>query len=300
MTLPKPKLSVIIASVNGLPYIDECLTALERQQGGVEAEVIVVDRCNDGTADYIREKFSNVKLIEFSKRIGIPQLRAIGMEHSTGDIIVITEDHCNARENWFVEILKAHDSEYTAVGGTVINGSVDRLMDWAVYLCEYASTMPPIPDGEVDGIAGNNVAYKRSIFDKLHESIKKDYWEYFLQRAMKKVGAKFLSVPSIIVYHKRDFGFLYFLFQRFHYSRSFAGMRIIGVPFSKRIFYILSSPLLPFLMLWRTFQQVIKKKRHMKEFLLSLPLLMIFMLSYALGEGVGYMFGPGDSLMKVE
>jgi hypothetical protein len=77
-------------------------------------------------------------------------------------------------------------------------------------------------------------------------------------------------------------------------------MRIIGVPFSKRIFYILSSPLLPFLMLWRTFQQVVGKKRHMKEFLLSLPLLMVFMLSYAFGECVGYMFGPGDSLVKVE
>ena len=296
----KPKLSVIIASVNGLPYIDECLTALERQQGGVEAEVIVVDRCNDGTADYIRKKFPNVKLIESSKRMGIPQLRAIGIEHSTGDIIVITEDHCIAKEDWYVVILKAHESDYAAIGGPVENGSVDRIVDWAAYFCEYSGLMLPIPHGEVDGIAGNNASYKRSALEKIDESVMKNYWEFFLHGEMRKAGAKFLSAPAIVVYHKKKFGFLYFLIQRFHYSRSFAGMRMVRAPFSKRIFYIFSLPLLPALMIWRISQQVIRKKRYLKEFLLSAPLLMIFMLSYAFGECAGYLLGPGDSLIKVE
>jgi hypothetical protein len=42
------------------------------------------------------------------------------------------------------------------------------------------------------------------------------------------------------------------------------------------------------------------KKRHVKEFLIALPLLSIFMISYAFGEFVGYLFGPGQSLLKVE
>lgn len=300
MTLPKPKLSVIIASVNGRPYIDECLQALERQQGDIPAEIIVVDRCNDGTAGHIRKKFPRVQLLESSKPMGIPQLRAMGIRHSTGDILVITEDHCNAREDWFVQILKAHESGYAAVGGAVENGSVDRIVDWAVYLCEYAGLMLPIPYGETDGIAGNNASYNREIMEKVDNSVKENYWEFFLQAEMKKAGVKFLTVPDIIVYHKKDFGFWYFFSQRFHYSRSFAGMRIVKANFSKRIFYILSSPLLPVLMISRIFQQVKKKKRRQKEFLLSLPLLMIFMFSYAWGEFVGYLFGPGDSLLKVE
>lgn len=300
MTLPNPKLSVIIASVTGLPYIDECLSALQRQEGNVDAEVIVLNCCNDAVSEHIRKKFPQVKLFDFPERLSIPELRFIGMSHADGDIITITEDHCNVKEDWFVEILKAHESEYAAVGGAVENGSVDRIMDWAVYLCEYAGVMPPIPYGEADGIAGNNASYKRSILEKIDESVKKDYWEFFLQGEMKKAGAKFLSTPAIVVYHKKKFGFLYFLIQRFHYSRSFAGMRMVRAPFSKRIFYILSSPLLPALMIWRIFQQVIRKKRHLKEFLLSLPLLMIFMLSYAFGECAGYLFGPGDSLIKVE
>ncbi len=294
------KISVIIACVNGLPWIDECLAALERQHGSIESEIIVANCCKDGTPKHIRDKFPQVKLLDFSERLTIPELRARGISQATGDITAITEDHCNASENWFEEILKAHDSEFEAVGGTVINGSVDRLTDWAVYLCEYSHVMPPIPSGEVEGIAGNNASYKREVLDQVDESIKRNYWEFFLHEELKRAGVKFLSVPTLIVYHKKEFGFLYFLAQRFHYSRSFAGMRRSKAGTSMRFLYVLFSPFLPFLLTWRIARQVFGKKRHMKQFLLSVPLLLVFMVSYALGELVGYLFGSGQSLAKVE
>ena len=295
-----PKISVIIACVNGLPWIDECLAALEKQQGSIESEIIVANCCKDGTSHHIKEKFPGVKLLDFSERLTIPELRSTGISQATGDIIAITEDHCNVSEDWFQEILKAHDSEYGAIGGTVINGSVDRITDWAVYLCEYSHVMPPIPSGEVGGIAGNNASYKREVLDRVDESIKRNYWEFFLHEELKKAGVKFLSEPALIVYHKKEFGFLYFLAQRFHYSRSFAGMRRSKAPISKRVLYVLFSPLLPFLLTWRIARQVFGKKRHRKQFLLSIPLLLAFMVSYTLGELVGYLFGSGKSLAKVE
>ncbi len=294
------KMYVIIACVNGLPWIDECLAALERQQGSIESEIIVANCCTDGTSQHIREKFPQVKLLNFSERLTIPELRARGISQATGDIIAITEDHCNASENWFEEILKAHDSEFEAVGGTVINGSVDRLTDWAVYLCEYSHVMPPIPSGEVEGIAGNNASYKREVLDRVDESVKRNYWEFFLHEELKRAGVKFLSVPTLIVYHKKGFGFLYFLAQRFHYSRSFAGMRRSKAGTSMRLLYVLFSPFLPFLLTWRITRQVLDKKRHRKQFLLSIPALLAFMVSYTIGELMGYLFGSGDSLVKVE
>jgi GT2 family glycosyltransferase len=294
------RISVVIPCVNGLPSIDECLTSLKKQRGGYSAEIIVVNCCKDGTDEHIRKNFPSVKLLQLPERLGIPELRAIGMSHATGDIITITEDHCIASENWLEEIVKAHESKYLAVGGTIENGSVDRLINWAVYLCEYSHVMPPIPYGEVDNIAGNNASYKREVFEKVDEYVKRNCWEYFLHEELKKTGVRFLSVPTIIVHHKKESGFLYFLIQRFHYSRSFAGMRSARTTFLKRMLYILSSPLLPFLLLWRMTRQVYHKKRHRKEFLLSFPLLAIFMTGYAFGEFMGYLFGPGQSLIKVE
>jgi GT2 family glycosyltransferase len=296
----RPRISVVIACVNGLPWIDDCLKALKKQQGGIRAETIVVCCCKDETPDHIRTHFPAVKLIQPGERKGIPELRTIGVAEASGEIIVITEDHCLGAPNWFQEISRAHESGYDAIGGAVENGSVDRLTDWAVYLCEYSGVMPPIPDAEVEGIAGNNAAYKRELLDRVDSDILKNYWEYFIQAEMRKLGARFLSVPSILVYHKKEFGFFYFLAQRFHYSRSFAGMRRSRVTFFKKILYALSSPFLPFLLTIRIARDVLRKRRYLKELLLTSPLLLTFMVSYTVGELVGYVFGGGDSLLKVE
>lgn len=293
-------LSVVIPSVNGLPYIDECLSSLRKQEGEVKAEIIVLNCRKDGTSDHIRRKFPQARLLDFPKRLGIPELRAVGMSQAKGDIIAVIEDHCIPRGDWYLQILKAHESCYAVIGGAVENGSVDKIINWAVYLCEYSGVMPPIPHGEVDGIAGNNASYKRWVIEKMDEILRKNYWEFFLHEEMKRVGLRFLSVPDIVVYHKKEFSFLDFLGQRFQYSRSFAAMRNDGVPFLKRIVYSLSTPFLPLLLLSRILLQILKKRRHLKEFLLSLPFLIIFMVSYAFGEFVGYLTGPANSLVKVE
>ncbi|MDQ3255804.1 MAG: glycosyltransferase [Acidobacteriota bacterium] len=280
--------------------IDECLRALEDQRGDFDAEIIVVSCCGNSTSEHIKRNFPRVKLIQLSERLGIPQLRAVGMSHATGDIIAITEDCCIPCENWFEEIIKAHRSGYDAVGGPIENGSTNRILNWAVYLCEYSYMMLPITYSEVSSIAGNNSSYKRETLDMVDESIKRDYWEFFLHQELRKLDVKFLTVPAIVVVKKKEFTFLYFLTQRFHFSRSFAGMRSRLISPSRRAISALFSPALPFLMTWRIAQQVFQKKRYYKEFLLSLPLLAIFMVSYAAGEFTGYVFGSGKSLEKVE
>ncbi len=295
-----PKLSVIIPSVNGLPTIAECLTALERQDCDFDFEIIVADRTNDGTDRYIREHFQRVKLIKLDAECGIPEMRANAIEHASGEFLVITEDHCIAPENWLTGIVEAHDSGYEVIGGAVENVSVRRLIDWAVFLCEYSSFMPPIVKGETLFITGNNTSYKRSVIEKVDKALLTDYWEYFLQKELQQSGVRFLSVPSLIISHKKEFGFFYFLSQRFHYSRSFAAMRKRKSPMSDQLIYLFYTPILPFHLIWRIAQNVRQKRRNYREFLLSLPFLLIFMGSYALGEFIGQLFGAGDSLAKVE
>ena len=296
-----PDVSVVIASVNGLPEIDECLSALERQQGGVDYEIIVANRCQNGTAEHIRRRFPRVRLLDFPEQLTIPELRATAMAQAKADIIVVTEDHCMAPENWLLEIMKAHKLGYMVVGGVIENGKTDRIIDWSVFFCEYSSAMLPIAGGEVKNIPGNNAAYKRAALDLIDDGMKRNFWESFLHDELRKKGVKLVLVPSIVIKHKKEFGFFYFLSQRFHYSRSFAGMRRALLPPARRLYYLLASPALPFLMALRvTCHVLLEKKRFYKEFIFSLPFLSVFFISYAMGEFVGYLLGPGQSLKKVE
>ncbi len=294
------KISVIVVSLLGMPIIDECLRALNDQQGDFDYEIIVVSPGKNTAFSHIEKNFPCVKLFQPAERLGIPQLRALGISHASGDFVAITEDCCIPRENWLEEIIKAHRSGYDVVGGAIENGSSDRLVNWAAYICEYSQMMLPVPNGEVGGLAGNNCSYKREIFNKVDESLQKDYWEYFLHQELKKLEIKILSVPTIVVLKKKEFFFVYFLKQRFYFSRSFAGMRSRLLPPSRRLISAAFSPALPFLMTWRIAKQVVQKKRHVGRFVLSMPLLSIFMISYAAGELTGYLFGTGKSLAKVE
>lgn len=294
------KISVVIACVNGLASISECLETLERQIAGVSAEIIVVNRCRDGSAEFIRNSHPAVKLIDAGETLGVPHLRAIGMDAAAGELVVIIEDHCMVCDNWFRTIKAALSLDYGVIGGAVENGSPGRLVDWAVYLCEYSFSMLPIPSGEVDGVSGNNVCYRREVLQAVSETVKRNYWEYFLQQELKKNGVRFYSLPSLVVLHKKEFGFWYFMRQRFYYSRSFAGMRAARMPLTRRLIYACASPILPALMSYRTAHNVFAKKRHVREFILSLPILALFMVSYALGEFTGYLMGGGGSLSKVE
>lgn len=298
--LSASKVSVVIACVNGLPSIGECLTALDHQQDVVDYEVVVANCCHDGTIEHITTHFPDVELLNYEKRKGIPQLRADGIEAASGDIIAIIEDHCMVPDDWIATIAEAHDSEYGAIGGAVENGSVDRLIDWAVYLCEYSDMMLPILEGETDGIAGNNAAYKREALESVDDETLQNCWEYFIHREMREAGVRFRSLPDLVVSHKKEFGFLYFLAQRFYYSRSFAGMRRQEIDPPRRLLYALASPFLTPLMLYRVARQVLRKQRYVGTFIKALPFLLPFMISYAVGEGVGYLLGPGQSLLKVE
>ena len=294
------KASVIIAFVNDLPSLIECLTALGQQECDFDFEIIVIDRTLNKTEQYLKEHFPRVNLIKISVPCGIPEMRAIGMENASGEYLVITEDHCIVPPNWLAKIIEAHNTGYEVVGGAVENASSERLIDWAVFLCEYSNFMPPIIEGETQFLTGNNTSYKRSVIDQLDDSLKRNYWEYFLQAELKRRNIKFYSVSTLIIKHKKEFGFFYFLSQRFHYSRSFAAMRKNQSSTLKQIIYILYTPILPFHLSWRIAQNVHQKRRNYKEFFLSLPLLVIFMMSYALGELTGLIWGSGNSLLKVE
>jgi len=77
-------------------------------------------------------------------------------------------------------------------------------------------------------------------------------------------------------------------------------MRLQGAPLLKRLVYAGATVLLPPLLLWRMARTVWAKGNRRGTFVKTSPLLGAFMLSYAWGEAVGALAGPGDSLARVE
>lgn len=297
---PEPLISVIIPSVNGLTALVECLDCLRAQDGAIAAEVLVVDRCGELVREVLRTRYPEVRVFPVEDQPSIPAMRALAIAQARGRVVAIIEDHCMAHPRWYQTIARAHGAGHQAVGGPVENGSTERVVDWAVFFCEYARFMTPVPRGVVPEIPGNNSAYDRRVLDRLGPELGAEVWESFLHAKLRAHGVAFYCDPEMIVYHKKSFGFGYFLSQRYHYSRSFAGMRMDGAPWWRRAGYAGATALLPGLLLGRIATVVIRKGGHGRQFLLSLPSLCTFLVSWAIGEGIGALFGPGQSLRRVE
>jgi hypothetical protein len=234
-----------------------------------------------------------------SEREAIPRLRYRGVCRARGRVVAILEDHGRVAPDWAATVLSALQGPWGAVGGAVENGK-DGLVNWAVYFCEYARYMNPVAEGPAHDLPGNNVAYKRPHLLRHACVLEQGRWESWINDRLRADGVPLVSTRAMIVHHIKPFRLGYFLVQRFHFARSYAGMRRVDQSPVRRLVYGLGSLALPVLLTARVVGTVLRKRRHLGRFVLSLPLVVLFLTAGACGEMIGYLFGAGASLEKVE
>jgi glycosyltransferase involved in cell wall biosynthesis len=292
------ELSVVVPSVNGPADLVGCLEALEAQ-ADARLEILVVDRIGESVRQIVRSRFPHVRLIGVPQGTTIPQMRAIAFAEARAESVAVIEDHVIVPGDWARRLLDAQTRTRAVVGGSVENAATERLVDWAAFLCEYSHCIPPLPAGPVEWLTGNNVVYPRAVLQRHRAVIEEGKWENHLHEALKRDGVSLVCVPEIAVGHKKHYTIREYLSQRYLYARSYAGARVAGQPMPKRVAYGIAAIALPPLLFYRTLTRVVSKGRHRAELVRSLPLLALFVTSWALGEVVGYWAGPGDSLGKV-
>jgi glycosyltransferase involved in cell wall biosynthesis len=295
-----PQLSVVVASCVGPPFITRCLESLEKQRGQAEIECIVVDRAGSEVVKQIERDFPWVRLIRRPSGESVPDLRRCGIAMAQAEYVAIIEEHCMAHDDWIATILRCLREPVAAIGGVVQDAHYERLMDWAVYFTEYNAYMPPVQRGETYDICAANCVYRRDLLLKHLPEVGSGYWEAGLNHTLLASGERLLSEPDLIVYHTGPFRFFYYLRQRFLFSRAFAGIRRHHVSSGFRIAYLLLAPLLIPLLLARTTMRIVAKKHRIGTYIQTLPYMIPITATYVLGEWVGFLTGPGDSLSKIE
>ena len=284
--------------------IHHLLDALEQQAGRPSFEVIVADRCTDGTAERIERDHPDVRVLRADPSTTLPELRTRALELSSGRFVLVTEDHTVPPPDWIERLVEALDrapARVAAVGGPVDNAMRVRAVDWAAFLCEYSAYVPPAEEREVDDIPGMNIAYRREVLeDAGREALARGFWESTVHPRLLEEGRTFLRVPDAVIQHRKRFGFLYFIAQRFHYSRHFAGRRFPQRARARRWLYALLSLALPVVIPIRIGTRLWNRPPYRRAFVRSFPALSAFCLVWGIGEGTGYLFGPGDSLRAIE
>ena len=290
------ELSVVVASANGLPYLEACLTSLRERC--VEAEVIVADCTNEETRRRVREQFPSARLLSFDEPMTMPALRAAGIAAAHTPYVAVIEDPCVVTDGWSRRIVEAHRRGHSAVGGSIRQGATARARDWAAFFCEYSEYMEPAHAGSVRVLLGMNVSYDRRALGAVEELLRKGHWEFPVHARLRSLGFELYSDPAILIVHIKDYGFREFFSQCYDHSSSFARMRSADLGW-RRVVYAAGSPLLvPYLYL-RIARNVLERHRHRRELLLATPLIAVYLSVSAAGEMIGYVQGGRQSLPDV-
>jgi len=104
--MPK-NLSIIITHHKTPELLDLCIKSIKENIGNLDHEIIVVDsESKEETKEFIKEKYSEVKIIPFEKNLGYSKIVNIGIKESEGDYILILNADIVVLDNTISEMLK--------------------------------------------------------------------------------------------------------------------------------------------------------------------------------------------------
>lgn len=213
-----PVASVIIPHYNGRQHLQVCLDALQRQTFG-EFEIILVDNgSTDGSQNFIRQQYPQVRLVELGENLGFTGACNAGYKLARGDIIVLLNNDTEADPKWLSSIVDAFE-RYPQAGSIASKILLFDRRDHFHTAGDYY---------RVDGIPGNRgvwqkdqgqydkeefvfsacggaAAYRRTLIEEI--GFLDDHFYFSCEDVdmgwrSQLAGWQVLYVPTAVVYHK--------------------------------------------------------------------------------------------------
>jgi GT2 family glycosyltransferase len=115
-------LSIIIVNYNVKEFIQNLLHSIVKAGAGLQYEVIIIDNAsNDGSVEFIKEKFPNVKLIVNSVNRGFSRANNQGLKISKGEYLLLLNPDTILREDTLKRMIDFfHQNPETGLAGCKI------------------------------------------------------------------------------------------------------------------------------------------------------------------------------------
>jgi GT2 family glycosyltransferase len=237
-----PDVSIIIVTWNGKHLLQACLSAVAAQEG-VSFEMIVVDNgSEDGTANFIRERFPSVRVVPLSQNLGFAAGNNAGVREARGRYLAFLNNDTEAEAGWLRALLGGLDEKARFALATsrivymhnpgVIDSAGDGVLRWGGAFKRHhgAPAHLAVSSDEVFGVCGAACLMPRAVFDELggfdedffasHEDVDLSYrarlrgyrCRYVADAVVRHHGSATLGKTSeVAVFHgQRNLEWMYF------------------------------------------------------------------------------------------
>lgn len=210
-------ISVVIPNWNGKKFLAGCLDSL-LQQTYASVEVIVVDNGSaDGSVEFLREGYPQIRLIRFEVNTGFSVAVNAGIRAARGEFVALLNNDTVVDPDWLAQMARAMN-EHPEIGSTgckMLAYDDRSLLDGAGDGYRRGGLPGRIGHREIDrgqfdtqryilGACGGAALYRCSMLDDIG-LFDEDYFAYLEDvdiglRAQSR-GYKCLYVPSALIYH---------------------------------------------------------------------------------------------------
>jgi GT2 family glycosyltransferase len=218
-------LSIIIVNWNTKDYLLRCIESILQSGRKISWELIIVDNgSQDGSVEEVRERFTEINLIENSENMGFAKATDQGIKRSTGKYILLANPDTRVEDKAIERLLAFMDShpETGVSGPQLLNGdgskqnSIANFPSLATELLNKSLLKWLFPNKypgkgryyrdpiEVDSVIGACMMVRRTAIEQVG-LLDEDYF-LFLEETdwcyrMKRAGWKIYHVPQAEVYH---------------------------------------------------------------------------------------------------
>lgn len=209
-----PAASVIVISYNSRGEIGACLESLRGQRGAPPFEVVLIDHSSqDGTADLVRERFPEVKVV-VQPNVGFGGGNNRGVQESRGRTLVFLNPDTEADPGFVAAMVEAAVPGQAATAQVLLKSSPGRIhtAGHRLHFTGYGfivgyghRKLPPGPPVPTQGVSGAAFAMRREDFDRIG-GFDDDFFLYMedteLSWRMHRAGMRIVLAPSATTLHR--------------------------------------------------------------------------------------------------
>lgn len=187
-------LSIIIVNYNVKEFLQNLIHSIEKATLNLTKEIIIVDNASDdGSVDFIKDKFPEVKLIANKKNLGFGKANNLGLKIAAGEYILLINPDTLVAEDTFEKMIQFfNDTQSAGLAGckilnpdgtlqlacrrsfpgpwtsfTKVTG-LSTLFPKSKIFARYNLTyLDENKSYEVDAISGSFMMMRRSVYDKV-------------------------------------------------------------------------------------------------------------------------------------
>lgn len=286
----EPSVTVAVVGICSPAHLERCLRGLDAQEDAPRFDTVVVHDPHIVGIPEVTARFPGVRVVVNEGQRTPLELAARAIREATGDIVLLTEDHCLPSSGWVRHLVEeVQVPGRAAVGGLVETDADVSSVDWAFYYVDFFRYSQAIPAGPSPSLTVCNVAYRREYLETVAATWESIFHETAINDALRtRFGVLWLT-PAARVSMRRRVRFGAAVYERYAFGRLFGCTRLEFGSALRRLYYLLFSPALPIILLSRMGRKAARDRGSRRRFVRALLPLSALVLAWSWGEWLGYL-----------